>query len=154
MVYKGVRERVVELIEPVVKDRGLELVEVEYKMGSGGWILRVYIDKAGGVTIDDCVDVSQEVGVILDVNDPIPHSYNLEVSSPGLDRPLRKREDFLRFKGERIKLRCIEPIGNRKNFKGVIKDVEGELVLLMDTEGHIWEIPTANIDSARLIISL
>ena len=150
---KGVLlERIREMAEPIVSGMGLELVDVEYRFESGRWVLRLYIDKEGGVTLDDCTRVSRELGVVLDVEDPIPHSYNLEVSSPGLDRPLRRVSDFLRFKGRKVRVRCIEPVGGRSNFTGTIEDVVDEGVVIRGGGGEEWTISISNIERAKLVI--
>ncbi len=133
---------------------GLELVDVLYTTEHGRRILRIFIDKPGGVTIDDCSDLSRELGTVLDVEDPIPQSYTLEVSSPGLDRLLTKEKDFLRFAGKKVKLRTKEAIEGRKNFKASIEGVEGGRVTLKDADGRIWEIMLSNIEKARLEIEI
>lgn len=152
MNKEGLIEHIREIVEPLISEMDLNLVDIEYKREAGGWVLRVYIDKEGGVSLDDCANVSQEIGVLLDVRDIIPHSYNLEVSSPGLDRALKQTKDFLRYRGKKVKVRCFEPIGNRRNFTGTIKDVENEAVIIIDSEGKRWCIPLQNIEKARLVI--
>ncbi len=145
-------ERIRELAEPILLNLGLELVDVEFRFESGSWVLRLYIDKEGGVTLDDCARVSEELGVILDVEDPIPHSYNLEVSSPGLDRPLKRDKDFLRFRGRKVRVRCREPLEGRRNFTGLIEGVREEGVVIRDASGQEWVIPLERIERARLVI--
>lgn len=145
-------QKVREMAEPIVSGMGLELVDVEFKLETGGWVLRLYIDREGGVTLDDCVKVSGELGVVLDVEDLIPHRYNLEVSSPGLDRPLKRLKDFLRFKGKKVRVRCFEPLGGRKNFTGLIKEVIGEDIVIKGGQGEEWVIPLDRIEKARLVI--
>src|SRR5690348_9661657 len=98
------RERLLGLLEPAVEALGFELVELEFHGQGGGSLLRLYIDKAAGVTVDDCEQVSRQVSAVLDVEDPLPGAYTLEVSSPGLDRPLRKQADYARFAGRQAKL--------------------------------------------------
>src|SRR4030065_2802042 len=109
-----------ELAEPVVAQRGMELIDVEYMMEHGRWVLRFYIDKAGGVTVDDCGDVSEELGVILDVKDIIQSSYDLEVSSPGPDRPVTKENDFLKYAGRRGRIKKKKPIKRKGKFMATI----------------------------------
>jgi len=139
------------LAEPVAQSLGLEVIEVEYAFEHGSKVLRIYIDKPGGVTVDDCADLSREFSTILDVEDPIPEHYNLEVSSPGLDRPLAREIDFIRFAGEMARIRTHEPIDGRRNFKVTIEGVEdGSVVVVDDTEKR-WLLPLDNIDRARLI---
>jgi len=142
-------ERVEELLGPILEEEGLELVGVEFRRERSGWVLRVYIDKKGGVTLGDCVKVSRELGELLDVEDFIPYSYHLEVSSPGINRPLRKREDFERFRGEWAKVRVSEPIDGRRNFRGRFIGCEGE-ELLLSVEGKVLGISLSNIVKANL----
>lgn len=146
---KEIVERVEELLGPILEEEGLELVGVEFRRERSGWVLRVYIDKEGGVTLRDCVRVSRELGELLDVEDFIPYSYHLEVSSPGINRPLRKREDFERFRGEWAKVRVSEPIEGRRNFRGRIIGCEGE-ELLLSVEGKVLGISLSNIVKANL----
>lgn len=151
MREEGLVERLWELVEPVAEGLGLEVVEVEYTFERGGRLLRVYIDKPGGVTIDDCSDLSREFSTILDVEDPIPERYSLEVSSPGLDRPLVKEGDFERFAGRKAKIKTREPIEGRRNFKVTIEGMgEGSSVVVVDADGKRWAIPLAIIEKARL----
>lgn len=151
MKLQDVENKVRDLAEPLLTDMGLELVDVEYKNEHGSWVLRVYIDKPGGVTLDDCTDVSRELGTLLDVEDPVPQSYNLEVSSPGLNRPLVKEKDFKKFSGHRAKIRTTEPIEGRKNFKVTIKGFEDGSVVVEDDQGTVYSIGLGNIEKARLI---
>ena len=109
-----------EMIEPVINDLGINLVDIDLKKMGNKAMLRVYIETEAGVTIDDCERVSREVAAVLDVEDPIPCSYMLEVSSPGLDRPLKKPEDFIRFKGHMVRVVIQEPIGKETFFVGTL----------------------------------
>jgi ribosome maturation factor RimP len=144
-------EKVKELVTPVLKDGGFELVDVEFVRERLGWVLRIYADKPqGGITLLDCQWISERVGVLLDVEDLIPYSYNLEVSSPGLDRPLKKEQDFLRFAGEKVQLKLRIPLYERKNYVGVIGKLD-DGVLQLDVEGNIVEIDLSNLDKARLV---
>lgn len=147
---KGIIQRVEGLLDPILKGEGLELVEVEFRRERAGWVLRIYIDRrGGGVTLGDCVRVSRELGELLDVEDFIPYSYHLEVSSPGVNRPLRKPEDFERFKGEWARLRLTEPVEGRKNIRGRIMGCEEDRVLLF-CEGKLFEVPFDRISKANL----
>ncbi|MBI3399443.1 MAG: ribosome maturation factor RimP [Deltaproteobacteria bacterium] len=144
-----------ELAESILIQRGMELVDIEYRIEQGRWVLRFFIDKpAGGITIDDCGEVSTELGMILDVKDIIPHSYNLEVSSPGLNRPLLKEKDFIRYRGKKVTIKTKQPISGRRNFAAVLEDFKEGKVLLIDSEGKKWEVPFEAIEKARLEISL
>ena len=122
-------------------------------LGAGpGTILRLYIDKQGGVTLDDCAHVSEGVSAMLDVEDPIESAYHLEVSSPGLDRPLRKPADFARYKGRRVRVKTYGPVdgaGNRKVFVGQLLGFENELVRI-DVDGTPYNVPHAAIAKANL----
>ncbi|OAQ20485.1 ribosome maturation factor RimP [Thermosulfurimonas dismutans] len=138
-----------ELAEPLVLAKGMELVEVEWQRERQGWVLRLYIDKPGGVTLGDCVKISEIVSDLLDAKDLIHHSYHLEVSSPGIDRPLRKKEDFKRFAGDKVKISLKTPLEGRKNFTGILKGIEGEEVILEVSEGEV-RIPYGEIKKAHL----
>ena len=146
-----IKRKVEEIVEPIIDLMGMELVDLEYVLEPKGWVLRIYIDKSGGVTLDDCVFVSEEVGRVLDVEDPIPHSYHLEVSSPGIERPLRKEKDFLRFAGRKVKVKCKEKVSGRKNFKGTILGFENGCLILDVTGFGRVEIQKENIEKAKLM---
>ena len=131
--------KVTDLVEPILDEMGFELVDVEYLSHYGKWVLRLYIDKEAGVTIDDCVRVSREIGDLIDVKEAVTHEYTLEVSSPGIDRPLRKEKDFHGAVGKKVKIKMRKPIGTRRNFVGYLKrfqdeklhvEVDNEMVLL------------------------
>ncbi len=141
-----------EIIEPVVTAEGMELVEVEFQRETRGWVLRLYIDRPDGVTLEDCVSVSRQVGDVLDVKDPIDHPYHLEVSSPGLDRPLRKPKDFERFSGSSVKLTLSEPVDGHRVLRGTLLGLKGE-VLGLRWEDRTLEIPLGKVLKARLIYS-
>jgi ribosome maturation factor RimP len=138
-----------DLLEPVIAGLGYELVEIEYLPNPKYGVLRVYIDQEQGIAVEDCKQVSDQVSALLDVEDPIPGHYNLEVSSPGLDRPLRTVEDFERFTGEIAKIRLGMPIGGQRNFKGRLAGVEDNAIRL-DCENGQVTLPLASIDKARL----
>ncbi|HAG51005.1 MAG: ribosome maturation factor RimP [Deltaproteobacteria bacterium GWC2_42_51] len=142
--------QVKELSEPILTQKGMELVDVEYKMEQGSWVLRLYIDKPGGVTVDDCSDVSTELGMLLDVKDIITHAYNLEVSSPGLDRPLTKEKDFLKYTGKKVRIKTKQPISGRRNFSAILDGFSEGKIFLFDSEGKKWEIPFDSVEKARL----
>lgn len=154
MITEGLVEKVTELAVPVAEGMGLDIVDVEYTFDHGRRVLRVYIDKPGGVTIDDCVDFSREFSTVLDIEDPIHERYSLEVSSPGLDRPLVKESDFVRFAGKKARIKTKRPIDGRKNFKATIEGVEEGAVIVVDSECRKWSIPLSEIDRARLEVEL
>jgi len=139
-----------EMLEPGVRALGFELVEVEYTGGHGHNVLRIYIDHPKGITVDDCAAVSRQASAVLDVEDPIPESYVLEVSSPGLDRPLVKREDFERHAGETVKVRMHEGVAGRRNFKGTLVGVQDDQVLV-DVDKERFSLPMKDIERARLV---
>ena len=138
------------MLEPAVQGLGYELVDVEFAGSGRQAVLRVYIDSPDGITVDDCATVSHQVSAILDVEDPIPDKYMLEVSSPGLDRPLVKLEDFQRFTGQTVKIRTSQPVLGRRNFTGLLVGLRGETVIVeMDKES--FDLPFGDIEKARLV---
>jgi len=144
--------RIQEIIERVTAREGLELVHAEMAGGRQA-ILRIYIDKPGGVTLDDCATVSDQVGVILDVEDLIPHQYTLEVASPGLDRGLYKPSDYERFAGHSAHIKLSEPLAGQRNFHGTLigLDREGEMAALLEDEtGQRHRLPLAKITRANV----
>ena len=138
-----------ELLNPLLAERDMELFDIEFRGQGRKGILRVFIDKQEGVTIDDCADISRELGTLLDIHDIIPDSYTLEVSSPGLTRPLRKPADFIRFKGRKVKIITASDIGKKKMFVGTIIDFKDDLVTI-ETDGAQHLIPYGEIEKANL----
>ena len=143
--------RLIQLVGPVVEGFGCELVELQFRREAPGWVLRLVIDNANGIGIDDCARISREVAHLLEVEDPIEQSYSLEVSSPGLDRPLESERDFLRCKGKKAKVVVREPIDGQNQCIGLIEDVTEESVTLR-TEHGIMDIPFTRMKKARLVI--
>lgn len=144
-------EQLETLLAPVIASIGLELLGIEYAPGRSSSLLRVYIDAAERpVTIDDCEAASREISATLDVHDPITSRYTLEVSSPGLDRPLFKPAHFARFAGEPAKLTVHVPVGNRRRFQGTILRAEGD-VIVIEQDGVAVEIRHDNIEKAKLV---
>lgn len=141
------RDGLVELLDPVVQGMGYELVGVEFDGHQR--VLRVYIDKPEGITVDDCSAVSYQLSGVMDIEDPIPGRYQLEISSPGMDRPLFTLAHFERFKGEMVRLQLSRPLEGRRRYRARIQDVEGQDVLLLD-EGLVLRIPYEMIEKARL----
>ena len=141
-------DKLTRLVEPVVVGLGFELVGVEFDTHQR--ILRVYIDREGGIVVDDCSKVSHQLSGLLDVEDPIPGNYHLEVSSPGIDRPLFAPAHFERFKGSVARIQLARPIDGRRRFKARLLGVEGDKVLLLDGEAQ-FEIPFDSIDRARIV---
>lgn len=146
---KSVLSKVRELVEPLVKALALELVDVDYVKEGGHWYLRIYIDKEGGVDIDDCSAVSQKVGSVLDTVNPIPQAYMLEVSSPGVERPLRKKEDFEKYKGELASIYTKETYQGFTCFTGNLEGLEDDQVIL-EYEGQKVSIPFDMVEKAHL----
>lgn len=147
---KHIIRQVGGLAEPLCASEGLELVHVEYRREPGGRILRLYIDRAGGVTLDDCVNVSRQLNNLLDVSLDDIGPYNLEVTSPGPERPLSKLQDYERFKGRKAKIKTCQPINDQKNFTGIILGVAAEQIKLSSNEKTI-AIPFGDISKARLV---
>jgi len=149
---KEIVDRVKELLLPILEEGGFELVDVEFVREPVGWVLRIYADRPeGGITISDCQWISERIGTLLDVEDLIPHAYNLEVSSPGLDRPLRTQRDFERHVGIVVKIKTHEPMDNQRNFKGEVVSTSENGVTIHDVSRNAnVEIPYENIKSARV----
>ena len=143
-------EAIQSIIERVTAREGLELVHLELVGPRNQSVLRIYIDKEGGVTHGDCELVSHQVGPLLDVEDLFPGHYLLEVSSPGVDRPLFKRADYERFAGRRVKIRTQAPINGQRNFRGQLKGIDGDVVRLEAEPGGEIEIDFANITKANI----
>ena len=131
-------------------DFAYELVDVEYVKEGYSWILRVFIDKPQGITLEDCESVSKRLSSYLDEQDPIDRSYSLEVSSPGVERPLKKRQDYERFTGSEVFIRTFAPIDGRKKFAGELKGVAGDDVIVA-TEAGVLMIPLDKITKAHLV---
>ncbi|MDK2846967.1 MAG: ribosome maturation factor RimP [Desulfuromonadales bacterium] len=160
MTQQTVLDKVRALVLPVLEEKGCELVDIEYKRESHGCVLRLYIDEPGGVTLDTCVEVSREISVLLEVEDPIETAYNLEVSSPGLDRPLTKAADYERFVGRLAKIKSRVAIDidgkgrGRKTFVGTLEGLcDGKVLIeLKEKNGFRVEVPLEDIEKANLEI--
>jgi ribosome maturation factor RimP len=146
--------KITALAEKIVEGQGYELVELEWKHESGRWVLRVYIDtiiKGAKVSLDDCANVSQELSTTLDVSDLVHVPYTLEVSSPGLNRPLKREQDFRRFIGQKAKIRTRHPVGEtRRNFSGTLVAVEAGKVRI-DVGDQTFEIEVSDVEKANLV---
>lgn len=138
-----------ELIEPFLRTEGKELVDLEFRRESHGWVLRLFIDQEDGITVEDCAQISRVVGDLLDVADVIRTPYHLEVSSPGLNRPLRKSDHFESVLGKIVEVRTLEPLGNRRKFKGVLKMVEQDAITV-HCDGQDYVIGLDLVERARL----
>ena len=149
---EGIINNIREITESVCESEGIELVHHEYLRESGGVVLRVYIDKPGGVVMDDCTGVSRQLDDLLDIHfDELP-PYTLEVSSPGLDRPLVKKGDYEKYKGKTAKIRTKKPLDGQKNFTGILSGVTGDF-LHMSIDGKTVNIPIDDIVKGRLSVS-
>ena len=138
------------MIEPTVERLGYELTDLEVRVGARNGLLRLFIDKPDGISLEDCEKVSHAVSAMLDVEDPLPGQYNLEVSSPGLDRKLKKVEHFQRFTGEIVKVSMRFPIEGRRRFRGTLVSSDDENIVV-DVDGESHTLPIATIDTARLV---
>jgi ribosome maturation factor RimP len=145
-----IHRQVEEVAESLVVSEGMELVDLEYRREGRRWMLRLFIDKEGGVTIDDCARISRELGDLLDAKDVIPQAYILEVSSPGLNRRIRKKEDFSRFAGQKVQLWLVSPKDGRRKIVGDLVGVEGEEVVVTAAEGRL-SVALTDIAKANLI---
>ena len=139
-----------EILQPIVDANGFELVDVEYVKEGGTWYLRAYIDKPGGITVDDCELVSRAANDILDEKDFVEDSYVFEVSSPGLGRPLKKEKDFARSIGEEVEIRTFRPINRQKEFVGILNAYDKEAVTIELEDGEIMQISRSDIALIRL----
>jgi len=130
-------ETLTQLLEPVVNGLGYELVGLEYHPNRKRGLLRIYIDHSAGIGVDDCARVSHQVSGVLDVEEPVSDEYNLEVSSPGLDRPIFKTADYDRFIGEQIRVRLDGTLDGRRKFRGRLLGLEGDAVVIEDADGPV-----------------
>jgi len=147
------REKILGLVEPVVESERMEVVDVECLRGPTRWMVRIYIDREGGVTLEDCAMISGEVGDILDIHETPPGPYDLEISSPGLDRPLVRDRDFVRYKGHAVRIRVAEKVEGKRSFKGRLVEFvenEGEKRLVIDVGGKVYSIPRSMVVKANL----
>jgi ribosome maturation factor RimP len=139
-----------ELFEPVVNGMGFDLIEIEHFPNPKHGVLRLYIDKPEGVVIEDCSEVSRQISALIDVEEPVSGQFNLEVSSPGLDRPLRRLKDFQRFVGSQVKLKTMRPLDGQRNFKGRLLQAD-EDVLVIETDAEELSLPMNAIEKARIV---
>ncbi len=152
MTSEEIVDHVRKLADPILSDAGIELVQVEYRRESRGWVLRLYVDREGGITLEDCARISQEIGRNLDVEDFIMTHYNLEISSPGLTRSLKSEKDFMKYRDRLVKVTTTQPIGNRRQFKGRLRGVlDNQVQVEMDGE-EVVQIPLSDIAKAHLEI--
>ena len=143
-------EKVRSFAESLLPTMELELVDVQFRREGHGWVLRLFIDREGGVGLDHCADVSRELGQFLEIEDLIDHAYHLEVSSPGLERPLKSIGDFQRFQGKKAKVKLHESLGEQKVFIGTISEVEEGMISLQLDQGGSVQFAFDQISKARL----
>jgi|TARA_B100000315_G_scaffold188134_1_gene177863 ribosome maturation factor RimP len=153
MGKSSIHQTVAEIIEPITREENIELVDVEYKKVGKTWALRIYIDKNLGVTLGDCQRISRQAEDLIEVHEVITNPYVLEVSSPGLDRPLKKERDFIRNKGKQVQVKSFSPVNGKKQRIGTVQDFKNGTLYLKDPAG-IQEIPLGDIAQAKLTIEL
>jgi len=143
-------EQIEQLSAPVLREHQAELVDLQFVHEHGRWILRFFLDQAGGITLDDCAALSDHLGRVLDAADIIAQSYSLEVSSPGLDRALKTEKDYQKFLGERVDVTLYAPLNGRRHFRGRLQSVQdGQLAVKVETE-EIFSLPLVDVAKAKL----
>lgn len=145
-----IEEKLEQTLKPTIESMGFEFWGIEYIPAGKLSTLRLYIEKQGGVTVDDCADVSYQVSAIMDVEDPITSAYNLEVSSPGMDRILFKPEQFVRYQGKEVQVRSSVAVLGRKRFKGTMQKVDDQGIVI-EVDAELYEIPFDLIEKANLV---
>lgn len=150
MAKQRIEDLVFDLTKPITDELHFDLVDVEYKKEGQNWYLRIYIDKEGGIGLDDCELVSGKISDILDEVDPITDSYFLEVSSPGLDRPLKKERDFVKYMDREIEVSLYQPLNDTKYYKGINKGLKDETLNILLEDDNLLEIPMKLLASVKL----
>ena len=148
-----IKEKIRQLAEPVVASEGMELIHVECIKMHSRWIIRLFLDKEGGVSLDDCASISDQLGDIFDIREVINGSYTLEVSSPGFDRPISRDKDFLKYRNSRVDIKTAVKIEGSKNFHGILVDYiqeAGRKFVLVEVAGKVYRIPRQDILKANL----
>ena len=148
-----VAQSVTELIEPGLLANGLELVDVEFKKEGQNWVLRIYIDSEGGITLAECQKVSRLAGDLIEIEEVIEPVYTLEVSSPGLNRVLKKEKDFLKYSGKKIYVQCHAPMDGRKKFTGILTGFIDQSIHL-ELDGQLYTIPLSLVAKSNLVIEI
>lgn len=149
---KSIELTIEELVSPIVDDKGFEIVDIEYVKEAGEYYLRIFLDKEGGISLNDCESVSRELSEILDIKDPIKDNYFLEVSSPGLDRPLKKDKDFLRYKGRDIEIKLYKPLNGSKQFEGQLVGLDEDKNIVVVIDNNEVEFNKKDVALVRLAI--
>jgi len=146
-------QKLTDMLRPAVEETGKELLGVEFISAGNNSVLRLFVDHENGINVDDCAEVSRQVGAILDVEDPISSEYNLEVSSPGVDRPLFELSHFKQVIGETINVKLSMPLNGRRKFKGLLAAIEND-TLIIEVDGIDYELVINNVDKANLVARL
>jgi Uncharacterized protein conserved in bacteria len=152
-LFQIYREKILKLVEPVVESEGMELINVECLKMKSHWLVKIYIDREGGITLDDCSEISNEVCDLLNIHEAPPGIYTLEVSSPGLNRPLVREKDFIKYRGYGIKVKLRDVLDGKRNFRGKLMDLleeNGQKVLVIDEKGKMYRIPKEIVVKANL----
>ncbi len=145
-------KKIIPFLEPIVAEKNLELVDLEFVKEGANWYLRVYIDKEGGVDIEDCEGVSRALEAMLDDNDPIEQAYILEVSSPGIDRPLKKEADFEKYRGEMIDIKLYKAKNGQKQYQGKLLGLENAVISIEDDENQVVTFEQKEVANVRLSV--
>ena len=149
---KSIEAAIEELVSPIVDDKGFEIVDIEYVKEAGEYYLRIFLDKEGGISLNDCEAVSRELSEILDVKDPIKDNYFLEVSSPGLDRPLKKDKDFVRYQGRDVEIKLYKPLNGSKQFEGELVGLNEDKNIVVIIDDNEVEFNKKDVALVRLAI--
>ena len=149
-IIEVINRKVEGLIKPILDEMDYELVDIEYLTERGRWVLRVYVDKEGGVTLDDCARVSREIDDLIEVKDIVRHEYVLEVSSPGLNRPLKRERDFLWARGKKVKIKMANPVKGQRNFIGYLRELR-EGMLHLEVDGTFIFLSRKDVRKANLV---
>ncbi|TMM46306.1 ribosome maturation factor RimP [Colwellia ponticola] len=147
-------QKLTDLVRPAVEETGKTLRGIEYISAGNNSVLRLYIDHENGINVDDCAEVSRQVGALLDVEDPISSEYSLEVSSPGIDCPLFELAHFQEVIGETINVRLSIPLNGRRKFKGPLVAIENDTVLIVQVDSIDYELAISNVDKANLVAKI
>jgi ribosome maturation factor RimP len=148
----SIKQVVENMLKGYLDEHHFELVDIEYVKEGSNWFLRVYVDKEGGIDIDDCSRISEYLSAKLDEKDPIPQAYFLEVSSPGAERPLKKPQDYAKAVGRHVFVTTYEPVDGKKEFEGMLEAFDGEALTVRHGKGKTSAIPLAKVAGARLAI--
>jgi ribosome maturation factor RimP len=152
---RDIEAKLLKIAQPVCEDAGFEVVDIRFSRDPRGWVVQIFIDYSNGgaqeIGFDDCERMSRELSAVFDVEDPIPHAYSLEVSSPGVARPLRTAEHFRRFLGQQAKIALSDGIDGRRNFKGTLVAVDDDERVTVEVDGQSYDLPISDIDNAKLV---